>query len=165
MPTDTETLTELHRVTGVADFNDPCAANFDKVTKALNNGKINQTHLETIAKNFPLPFLNSQIAFIKTLQLTIDKAAINQHSAIRSVAESLNNCERVLYHLSYDLKSESAKIEMAKRAVDLAKLNVEIAKIQADMNKNNNNFFAFAITACVTLFAIFTGFDDNSNEF
>jgi hypothetical protein len=158
-------LVEIQNATSVEDFNNPSPENFGKIVEAIINGKIDQEQLKTIAKNFPLPFLNSQIAFIKTLQLTIDKAAINQHSAIRSVAESLNNCERVLYHLSYDLKSESAKIEMAKRAVDLAKLNVEIAKIQADMNKNNNNFFAFAITACVTLFAIFTGFDDNSNEF
>jgi hypothetical protein len=164
MPTDPKTLIELHRLTGVADFNDSCAANFDKVTKALNNGKINQTHLETITKNFTLPFLNSQLAFIKNLRLTIDNAAINQSLAIRSVAESLNNCDRILSDLSRDLKSDSSKVEMARCAIELAKLKVQVAEIIAGMNQNNNNFFTFAITACVTIFAIVTGIDLNNDE-
>ncbi|MCC2672716.1 MAG: hypothetical protein K0Q72_5188 [Armatimonadetes bacterium] len=145
-------LERLRAATGIEDFENVSAEQFQVLLQQVARRKLNTDQLELLVEVMP-QFVELQRETIGGLQEIVGTAGHSQSEALQTAAASLSLAGRTLEILAQRMESDTARVELARLTLELARTS---AQVTALMNRDNNRVWhvlAGAAGAAVVIIA------------
>lgn len=135
--TSNSKLTELQKISGIADFSKLSEANANKIVQLLEKGKIDISHITALMVQNGGFY--AQVTEALRLGVKVAEGAKhNQSKALDSLTAQIESADKVYVNLSKNAKSDETIEQLSKDRIEIGKQNLEAIEMIKEINNSNN---------------------------